>query len=422
MISTESLPAGPAGDGNRTAYRSFLVAFVGASALLLAAIAATNVVMDPYGAWQTSLFPGGYHGAASRIGKGELLHRYSGSTVFIGNSRTRIGVRPDAPGISSSRACNLGLSAAGYRELWPALDRAIEQPTVREIVLFIDYQIFRENGGVFDDFVLSRFNGDRSPLDRHCDLLFNGRTLGHSGFKLISILKGAPPEFTPDGFSIPERLAARAGFQRDRATKLLQHTFGVATRTGASRYAPEAVEMLRPLIRRCRDKSIRLAVAINPTHATLYEGIWQMNQWEDYKRWLRDLTQLIDEESHGMESSRLITLWDFAGFHPFTTEPFFSADVKADSEWFWEPSHFKCGLGDRMLERIYGLSSADPTFGVRLASATIDAHLEKVVADRHHWLVSHAADAQCVEDLVRSAQGRPGIRLANGGVSDSDRQ
>ncbi|MEI8072450.1 MAG: hypothetical protein WCI09_12850, partial [Planctomycetota bacterium] len=94
-----------------------------------------NVVVDPHGAWQTKLLPGGYDGSASRIGKGELLHWYRGSTVLIGNSRTLIGIRPDAPGLSSPPALNLGLSGSTARELWAAIERAIEHPTVRDILL-----------------------------------------------------------------------------------------------------------------------------------------------------------------------------------------------------------------------------------------------------------------------------------------------
>ena len=402
---------------NRAAYRSFLTAFVSSSIMLLAAISAMNVVVDPHGAWQTKLLPGGYDGSASRIGKGELLHWYRGSTVLIGNSRTLIGIRPDAPGLSSPPALNLGLSGSTARELWAAIERAIEHPTVREILLFVDFQTFKDNATVNADFAMSRLNGERSDFDHHCDLLFNGRTLGHSCKQLSRILTGRPPEFTAEGFSIPERLSARAGAQHERATKLLQHLLGPDSGFRRTHYSPATVETLRPLIRRCQDRSIQLTVAVNPNHATLLEGTWQTNQWNERKRWLRELTQLIEEESQGH-----VSLWDFSGFHAYTTEPYFSTSEPKEVTWFWEPSHFKCELGDRMLERIYGLTCANPTFGVRLTSANAETHLEQVASDRRRWQASQSEDAQWISDLVNSPRHNPVPKLANQAASPAERR
>jgi len=413
MSATESTPAN---NGDRAAFRSFLTAFVASSVLLLAAISAMNVVVDPHGAWQTKLLPGGYDGAGSRIGKGELLHRYRGSTVLLGNSRTKIGVRPDGPGIPSAPACNLGFPGAVARELWMAVDRSAEQPSVRSILLFVDFTMFVD---IFlkADFTMSRFQAERSGFDHGCDLLFNGRTLGYSCEQLTRILTGEPPEYTPEGFSIPERLPLRAVGQRDRTIKMLNQAMTVGGHFERLHYAPATVEPLRAVIRRCRERSVQLTVSINPAHATMFEGVFQWNLWDDYERWMRDLTRVIDEESQGQ-----VVLWDFTGFHAYTTEPLLSEAAAETAKWFWEPSHYKAEMGDRMLERIYDLPSADPNLGVRLTNANVDARLKEIAADRQRWLTSQATEARWVTELVRSAQGHSATKLAVGVGSETERR
>lgn len=408
MSATESTPADSV---DRAAFRSFLTAFFASSAMLLAAISAMNVVVDPHGAWQTKLLPGGYDGAGSRIGKGELLHRYRGATVLLGNSRTRIGLRPDGPGIPSAPACNLGFPGANARELWMAVDRSAEQPSVRSILLFVDFPMFVE-GSLKGDFTMSRFQAERSGFDHGCDLLFNGRTLKHSCEQLTQILMRKPPEFSPEGFSIPERLPLRAVAQRERAVEML-----LRCDFDRVNYAPATVEPLRAVIRRCRERSVQLTVAINPAHATMFEGVFQWELWDDYERWMRDLTRVIDEESQGR-----VVLWDFSGFHAYTTEPLLSEAAAEDSKWFWEPSHYKAEMGDRMLERIHALPDADPNLGVRLTSANVDAHLQEIATDRQRWLTSRSTDAPWVADLVRSAQAHSATKLAAGVGSETERR
>ncbi len=404
MNPTESTPAD---SGDRATHRSFLTAFVVSSAMLLAAISAMNVVVDPHGAWRTNLLPGGYAGSATRIGKGELLHRFRGSTVLLGNSRTKLGIRPDGPGIVAPPACNLGYSAAVAKEVWMTIDRSVEHPTVESILLFVDYSMFSE-AEPKGDFSMSRLHSKRSDFDHYCDLLFNSRTLGNSCEQLVRILVGEPPDYTPDGFAIEEQRPSRTVSQRERSIKILNKALANGGHFEQFHYAPATIESLRDAIRHCRDRSVHLEIAINPTHATLLECLFQLNRWDDYQHWMRDLTRMVDEESRGG-----IALWDFSGFHSYTSEPIFSEPASEAGRWFWEPSHYKPELGNKMLERIHGLPAADPNFGVRLTSANVEDHLRKIAADRQQWLSSRAPDAQWVAGLIeRSGQGRSATRVA----------
>ena len=75
-----------------------------------------------------------------------------------------------------------------------------------------------------------------------------------------------------------------------------------------------------------------------------------------------------------------------------------------------------------MLERIYGLPTADPNMGVRLTSANVDDRLKEIVAGLQRWLVSQTADDRWVTDLVRSEQGHSATKLAAGVGSETERR
>lgn len=113
---------------------------------------------------------------------------------------------------------------------------------------------------------------------------------------------------------------------------------------------------------------------------------------------------------------------DLIFYHSYTTEPLLSEATSEKSEWFWEPAHYKVELGDRMLERIYGLPTADPNMGVRLTSANVDDRLKEIVAGLQRWLVSQTADDRWVTDLVRSEQGHSATKLAAGVGSETERR
>jgi len=72
-------------------------------------------------------------------------------------------------------------------------------------------------------------------------------------------------------------------------------------------------------------------------------------------------------------------------------------------EWYWESSHYKKELGDRVLDLIF--SHVEPgrvvaeDFGVKISSDNIEQHLAKIRRDREHWRTTHPSDVAETEAL-----------------------
>ena len=384
-------------------YRSFLLAFVGTSAALLSGMAALNVVVDPYTSWNSRVFPGVWDFATSRVGKGEIFHAYSGETALVGNSRVMLGIRGGAEGSPAGDdaevPCNLGIAGASYGELQEILRCCLDRPNIRRILFFVDFQTFREEYQFNESFSLSRFNPAKAPFDHLCDLVWNYHTSQDSFEKLGMVVRGIPADFTATACPIPERQCAKESFAV-RTEKIIRNV----TAERGFQYSPATVEKLRELIRHCRQQNVELVLAINPTHATFLETYWQGGTWTEYQRWARHLTRVVQEEGEGA-----VALWDFNGFHQYTTESLTDANGKAVTgvEWFWEPSHYTCALGDRMLQRISGAPGADPNFGIRLTPETVEGQLATMEAGHDLWATRHAGEVQLVQQIA--ATGRIGF-------------
>ncbi len=387
MTTPDSIPDSP------QSYRSFLISFAATSAVLLTGMAGLNVAIDPYTTWGSRLFPGVYVVATTRVGKGEVLHRYTGDTVLVGNSRVMLGIRDQGADGGASAACNLGVSGASYGELQEILRQSLAKPSLRRILLFVDYHTFRDEHEFRESFAMSRFNPHKNGFDHLCDLLLNYHASEDSFQKIGEILKGTPPQYTSTACPIPEVMTAKQPLP-DRSERILRVIAG--SNQSGFHYSAAAVEQLRPLMAQCLERDVELTFVINPLHATVLESIWRSGLQPDYENWMRHLTRVVEEESKGR-----ITLWDFSGFHRYTTEPLIQPDGTASTElaWFWEPSHYTVALGDRMMARILGAKGADPDFGIKLTTSCLDERLRSLSRGHDGWAAAHRAEVDVVRQI-----------------------
>jgi hypothetical protein len=66
---------------------------------------------------------------------------------------------------------------------------------------------------------------------------------------------------------------------------------------------------------------------------------------------------------------------------------------------YWESSHFKRELGDRVLSELLARTSEDG-FGVQLDAGTLEAHRSPTRVDRAAWVEGHAGEVTWVGSLV----------------------
>jgi hypothetical protein len=162
---------------------------------------------------------------------------------------------------------------------------------------------------------------------------------------------------------------------------------------------------LKRILRFCREKNIRLAMFISPTHAWRMEEMRLKGQWQDFENWKRRLVQAVEEESGEIGGVSPYTIWDFSGYNSITTEPVPSAnDTSARMHGYWEVSHYKKEVGDIILRKI--LAEADvgtpspSDFGTMISTSGIDAHLDNIRKAQANYIASHASDVSEIACLL----------------------
>jgi hypothetical protein len=111
----------------------------------------------------------------------------------------------------------------------------------------------------------------------------------------------------------------------------------------------------------------------------------------------------------GEDAGHRITLWDFTGYGPYSTE---AVPIEHHVlHWFWDSVYYNHSLGDLIVMRIFGLGNAH--FGVLLDSNNIDRHLGDLREQQRLYREGRAADVQRVRQVneftvEEGARGRQG--------------
>jgi len=372
----------------RTFFSTLAVWLVGATLL--------NGLVDPFDAYQllgndTSLDD--YKKMrGSRIYKAEMITRHPCNTLILGTSRT-LAFDAESPHWENDEVYNAGLAAANLSETFHVFQYALKHADVRRVLFCAEPNSFSSEVRYPDEFTLSRFDPDRSEAAYHIDNLISLRTTLLS-LKVVS-------DFVIDNRAQFSRLGNRNEFaksRRHRTRSLFAKQLTLDVNSLAFMpYTWEGLDLLRQMVEDCRCRDIELIVIIPPYHALHLEAMWAVGQWKTFESWKRDVVSLFADNPYHRAA-----LWDFSGYNRFTTEAVPQNDNRDTMQWYWESSHFKRTLGEKIIQRVIrGDGDGDgTTFGVQLTASNIDDHLARIRSERQHWLPHHSQDADWVLDTA----------------------
>lgn len=358
-------------------HRTFLKVFLGGLLIVLPAIAAFNLVVDPYEVYR--LWPesplNDYKGERKTwTFKAEMVHHEKCTAAILGSSRV-LWIDPHSRHWGPGGAYNLGLRAATMEEVLQVFHYTVGEAPLQRVFLCVDF--FQFNVGESpNDMQPSRFNRELTPVEYHLDKLIGMRAT-RASFKTLGYwLRDKPTPYTSRGRIGLVALTGAAPTRRRMEVTVR----GYAAKFRRYQEDPRQMECFRNIVRTCRRRNLELTVLIPPVHACHLETIRLSGKWDQWERWKRQLVNVLDGETNGNNM-----LWDFTGYSPYTTEPLPEGDEVDALEWFAETSHFKENLADLLLEVVYGKAS-NASFGRRLCSANLDAHLAEIRRDRRAWL------------------------------------
>jgi hypothetical protein len=377
-------------------FRSWLcVAFVG-----LAIVALVNLMVDPIGAFPNlhirSLEP--YRPRVdNRTAKAELAHRSGWEIVTIGSSRVLSGLPADYPLFRSNRTVNLALTAPMLTELASALRvvRANNGKPPRMVILGIDFYMFAEGPDSVLDYMETRFNPKLDRVDYFAKRLIGLKATEDSVEVLRNHLRGRALE-----------LQDRDGFMKHRVGEDFAHrpVFEQVMRVFAPGYrampydTSNRVEVLRKMLRDCREQNIDVRLMIMPIHALEMELLYACGKGESFAELKRTLVRLLAEE--GLEGT--VPLLDATGYAGPVAEEVPPAEVHGlKMKYFIENSHATPVLGEMLLNRLFGVGGTNQ-FGVLLTRTNIEDHLRQQRQDREAYLRAHPVDGQWPHRIVES--------------------
>ena len=410
---------------------AYVLTALASAALLLAAVAAFNAVVDPYGMYRwveaagfNAHKPAIYHRV--RLLKAFEVRRMAPRAIALGSSRSHLALRPSHPGWDAGPVYNLAFDGATTREMYHYLRHAHAGQRLEQVVLGLDsYHPTPWAATVRPDFdpLLLRAPGLGPPhwLAADLRLLTSLDTLQES-LRTLRSQWDAPEWYAPDGQRLGEVFFRRPGEmfreQGPRAyfDEINRMEVGFQVVPPPDPDQPPApppeetsLDYVRKIVDFCRREGIDLRLFITPAHVYQMEIAAEMGSWGTIEQGRRALVELLDEEARRHTGAEPFPLYDFGGYNAVTTEALPPRGSQREMRYYWDSSHFKEGVGDRVLDRVLarpdGPAPADG-FGLRLTPGNIDQALAQLRAARDAYRAAHRRELAALRAMVAEVRRR----------------
>jgi hypothetical protein len=369
---------------------------IGLSAfLLLTGIVTLNYTVDPYfiHQWDSPLLHR-LSPAQQKImpwAKTYAAYRYRPEVVYLGSSRTEIGLPTESMLFSGKRVFNLAISGASVGDAANMLKHTAFFHRPETVVWGLDYGWqFREKTGNTDFSNELVAQGPYYPLWRTFLNIKRSVSMAMTG-DALNILLGRSEQSC-------QSLLAYFGHKSEQCLEIIMRNEGgtkkafeeVLKKKEPLGNPPDVAATVQSLDRAIGEYCQRGTVFrlyIQPIHALAELSYWTTLE-DDLDNWKRALTKMIDAQRQNGCDIRLL---DFSGFNSITSEEIPQISGKDSMQHYWEQSHYRSEVGRRILEELLGAekNAGDNTFGVELRSDTIEQHLRNFHRSRRQYIADH---------------------------------
>jgi len=382
-------------------WKKFTFKVVVFTGLVVLSIGAFNWVVDPFDIFGSPKIEGFNANKPEtdthvRTYKAIKLSKLKPKIILLGTSRTRQGINPENQNFTTKSVYNCGVGVGLPTEYEYFFNMAIKNNlhhTVIGVDLFTFYKKqLVENDfdkDVFGDFKLTKYIFSVDALKSSIKTIQQKDkspylTLGMNNQKVLEANYDKKAK-APGRHFLDNEKGYFAGFYgRDFSKAQTAHW-----------------KAFERILDKAHKNNIKITLFISPSHARQWEVLaitqgWRM--FEEYRKRLIAVNVKVALENN----KQPFALWDFAGYHPLTTEEV-PNNPKVKMNWYWDSSHYKKELGDIVLDRMFdgnfsgGQNYQD--FGVKLTKKNIEFHLTKLRAEREIWRKAHPQDVAEIEAL-----------------------
>ncbi|MGR9072722.1 MAG: hypothetical protein ACU833_06630 [Gammaproteobacteria bacterium] len=399
------------------------------SVALFLLIVLMNYIVDPYAIYDTPRLVGFNANKPLlykhlRLAKAHAVVYKQPDALIIGSSRTEHGLDPEHPAIQARyNSYNLALTGATIYENLRYLQHANTSHPLKMVVLAVDlfqFNAYRPNASDFsEERLLADFEGKEQAVSLTIDKLATLASVdammaslqtifGQENNDNVILLSGQAKPIQGDSLALKNRGRREAALYSE--LNFISHLyfpkpfrkFGFISKDGSV----NTFNYFRKILEYCHHNNIRLHILISPAHARQWELVTAAGMWFQFEQWKREmvsLNQAVATEMHVQP----FPLWDFSGFNYYTTETFPNlGDKQMMMEWYWESSHYRVELGNRVLDRIFDYREPNRQiandFGVMITPDNIDEHLSGIRKKRHQYEINHADEVAEIYELVRN--------------------
>ncbi|MBU7594465.1 hypothetical protein [Metabacillus halosaccharovorans] len=363
-------------------YKKWYMKILSFTIISLLIIATINYVVDPYNIYKTPTFKGFNENKIETkeyLMKAREIAIYKPDTIFLGSSRTRVGLDPDYyKKITGETAYNAGLSSSNIYIQLKYLEYALQNNnSLKRVILGIDFEVFNinlNNSPYYDENRLKHSIFVKNDL---LDTLFTINALGDT----IKVIKD---NLFNQSFYIQNNYYNNGSHNENiilanskRSLLLGKNNFydhlkgQINSNSISSNYqlSKERLDDLKKVIKLCKEHDIELIVFIHPIHAIQLEAFEIAGIWDEFEHWKKEVIKMTP-------------LWDFSGFNTLTaTSPY-------NFNYYIDQSHYRKRIGNLILDRVLGDSSSRNTsgdFGIFLKTENINGHLLEIRKNKVKW-------------------------------------
>lgn len=367
--------------------RSYVTVFCGSSALVIGTVTMLNYLVDPYltHQWQTPqvlrLQPG--REKLSAWGKTYALAKFKPVVLYVGNSRTELGLPPRAMAFAGQDVFNGALSGASLGDAMAMVRHAAQFGQLKTVVWGIDAPSFSMEIGNTD---FDRELVADGPLYLWRRGLLNARRalsfdMTADSIRLLRGTFGSACHSSlalygqRDGVCVRDRIDSLGGTGAAVAPRVREFIRGAGPTAEATTALDRSVAAL------CKAGTV-IRLYINPTHAMTIDGLYWAGKWLAMEAWQTGLAELAQRHrSAGCD----VRIHDFSGFNSVTTEAVPQVSKQSDMLYYWETSHYRSNVGAMILARMFERSEAQDDFGVELRNDNVAGHLARMRAARERY-------------------------------------
>lgn len=396
------------------ASRRYVALFCGCAATALLFVASLNYLVDPYllHQWDSPLLQRlqPTREKLSVWGKTYAVARYRPAVVYIGNSRTEMGLPAGMHDLfEGQRVFNSAVSGASVGDAIHLAEHAARVSHVDTMVWGIDAPSFSmEQGsagiepGLTDDG--PAFFARRALLNVKRGLTVD---MTHDTLRLLSGSFGSVCRSSlalhgqRDHLCFSDRIKGWGGTAPAMVPRLQEFGAGAGP-------TPDALQAFDATVDKLCRHGTRLRLYINPTHAMTMDVLYWRGKWPAMEQWQRDITLLAERRRAQGCDLRLV---DFSGFNSITSEAIPQFGGAREMRYYWEASHYRDNVGRMILSRLFAGGAGEPAppddFGIELTSRTLAAHQADMRAARDRFHAAFPQETAFVRKLITLPRVHP---------------